>query len=338
MRQVTLYFYYTQEYVSMPQKNNIRKFVHDHYTVNDLDTIIDSFKDTELLEEEMDSCWEESATISASSSEYEEYKQEAMLLLKKLKKKDRQIRFLPLFRYAAAIIILLVAGITLWTKIPATDNNEQAVVYSEIYVPNGERETLLLPDGSRITLNSGSYVRYPSQFTGDTRMIEIDGEAFLKVQPDSLKRFIVRTEQLDVTVLGTSFNVKAYKTDPSITVSVRTGKVQVDMEDAKMSVQPDEMVTLNKVNGEIEKRTIDSKKTVAWMTGGLYFDKTPVSVVAQELERYYDCSIQIENEDLKQELVYGEHSNENLESVLKALEYAIGIKNKKEGDRIILYK
>jgi ferric-dicitrate binding protein FerR (iron transport regulator) len=74
------------------------------------------------------------------------------------------------------------------------------------------------------------------------------------------------------------------------------------------------------------------------MKGELYFNQTPVASVAKELERIYNCTIQIENDAIKQELVYGEHSNENLDSVLKSLEYVLGIKYKKEGTNVILYK
>ena len=98
------------------------------------------------------------------------------------------------------------------------------------------------------------------------------------------------------------------------------------------------MIILYKNNGEFEKRHVDNKKISAWINGELYFNQTPISVVAKELERCYNCTIEIEGEGLKDELVFGEHSNESLESVLKAIEYAVGIKNRKEGERIILYK
>lgn len=291
-----------------------------------------------LPEKEMDDCWEELQETATSPEEYEKYKLEARQLLDRIKKKDRRINLAPVLKYTAVIALILALGTGIYLIVANITAGQADPVYAELYAANGERKSIILPDGSEATLNAGSRLRYPSQFTGDTRTIEIDGEAFLKVRPDKEKTFIVKTQQLDVKVLGTSFNIKAYNSDPHASVSVRTGKVQIEMEDANMNLLPDEMVILNKTNREIEKRKIESRKISSWTTGELYFNKTPISVVAKELERYYNRTIEIEDKETIKELVYGEHSNENLESVLKSLEYVSGIKNRKEGDKIILYK
>lgn len=320
-------------------KDTIKRFVDDIYTTKDIDTLSDLRQSTKPLETEMDRCWEDSVHIHTTDTDYEKHKDEAYALLNRLKRKEQKFNFSSFYRYAAVVAVLIVSTISVLFLVLKEDTiKENATLYSELYVANGEHKTLVLPDGSQATLNSDSYIRYPAKFTGKTRMIEINGEVFLNVHPDSTQPFIVRTEQVDIKVLGTSFNVKAYTADPLLTVSVRTGKVQVDMPEATMNLRPNEMIILNKDNGEFEKRNVDSRKVSAWMNGQLYFNQTPISVVAKELERCYDCTIEIEGENLKNELVFGEHSNESLESVLKAIEYAVGIKNRKEGKRIILYK
>ncbi|MDD4514032.1 FecR domain-containing protein [Massilibacteroides sp.] len=308
------------------------------YTIDDINALSDLRRNTKPLEEEMDACWEEAGYISTSADEYEMHKEEARVLLRKIKRKEKHLRLIPLLRYASVAAILLVLIISAFRFISIIPQDESPVLYEEVYVANGERKKITLPDGSDIMLNSGSYLRYPSHFSGNTRTIEVNGEAFLDVHPDSTKQFIVHTQSIDVKVLGTSFNVKAYADDEQVMVSVRTGKVQVDMAEASMNLKPNEIILLNTTNGELEKRNIDNRKATAWMSGELYFNKTPITAVAKELERYYNCKIVIEDEVLKQEYVYGEHSNESLESVLKAIEYAVGIKNKREGNQIILYK
>lgn len=323
---------------SHPDKDTIQRLVDGIYTTNDINALPDLCKNTELLTEVMDKCWEDSIRISTSATEHEQYKTEAQLLLKRLKRKERRFNLASFYKYAAVIGILLISGLSILLFQQKENDQEDALLYSEIYVPNGEKKSLTLPDGTSITLNSGTYLRYPHQFKGDKRIIEVNGEAFLDVQPDANKQFIVRTEKMDVKVLGTSFNVKAYNTDQQVMVCVRTGKVQVDLSEASMNLKPDEMIILDKENGRLEKHNIESWKTITWITGGLFFNKTTIEALVQELERYYNCSIEIENDKLKKEIVHGEHSNESLESVLKSIEYAVGIKYRKEGDRIILYK
>lgn len=322
-----------------PIKDIIERYVDDRYTTKDIDVFagLDHRQHIEPWEIEMDRCWEDSA--HTSTVELEKYRAEAQTLLNNLKRKKRRSGLTSFCKYAAAIAVLLVSGFSLLLLFGKDKNHEEPVVYSEIYVARGERGSLTLPDGTHITLNSDTYLRYPSHFKENTRKIEVNGEIFLQVAPDSSKPFIVHTERVEVNVIGTSFNVKAYATDRLVMVSVRSGKVQVNMPEARMKLKSDEMIILDKDNGELEKRTIDSRRTTSWMTGGLYFNKTTIEIVAKELERYYNCTIAIEGEMLKKEVVCGEHSNENLDAVLKALEYAVGIKNRKEEeDRIILYR
>lgn len=308
------------------------------YTTQDVNTLSDLRQDVTPLEEAMDKCWEESAYIQTSAAEHEQYKAEAQCLLKKLKRKEQGFRIASVYKYAAVVALLLLSGMSLlWLQSQERTGDTQEV-YSELYVPHGQTDSLTLPDGTQVILNSDSRIRYPKRITGNKRLIEIDGEAFLTVSPDTNRPFIVRTDSVDITVLGTSFNVKAYRGDQQVMVSVRSGKVQVNLPEASMNLKPDEMVILNKTNGELEKKQIDSRKTTAWMTGGLFFNKTPLTSVLKELERRYKCIIEIEDESIRQEIVYGEHSNESLESVLNAIDYALGIKHRREDNRIILYK
>lgn len=322
-------------------RESIKRLTDGIYTTKDVYTLSDLRQDVSPLAEAMDKCWEESGYIRTSAAEHEQYKAEAGRLLNKLKQKERGFRLTAIiYKYAAVMALLLLSAVSLlWihnaTKEGTTD---EEFIFSEIYVPNGQKKSLILSDGTQVTLNAGSYLRYPSTFKGTTRIIEIDGEAFLNVSPDAHRPFIVHTENVDIKVLGTSFNVKAYQNDQQVMVSVCSGKVQVDLPEASMNLKPDEIMILDKTNGELEKRQINSRKTTAWMSSGLFFYKTPITVVIQELERHYNCTIEIENETIKQEVVYGEHSNESLESVLNALDYALGIKHRKDGSRIILYK
>ena len=142
----------------------------------------------------------------------------------------------------------------------------------------------------------------------------------------------------DVKVLGTSFNVKAYQEDELMAVSVRTGKVEVDMPESVMRLLPNEQIIVNNTNGEILKKNEDAQKVTAWLQGGLYFNRTPISSVIHDLERMYNQAIVLDPNSVFDDYIYGEHDNKSLEVVLNAIQYSTGIRYRTEGNRIVLYK
>ena len=209
---------------------------------------------------------------------------------------------------------------------------------TEISVNHGEHKQVTLPDGTVVHLNAGTVMRYPTEFTSDIRLVEMEGEAFFNVMRDEGKPFIVRTRQADVKVLGTSFNVKAYQEDELMAVSVRTGKVEVDMPESVMRLLPNEQIIVNNTNGEILKKNEDAQKVTAWLQGGLYFNRTPISSVIHDLERMYNQEIVLDPNVVFDDYIYGEHDNKSLEAVLNAIQYSTGIRYRKEESRIVLYK
>lgn len=317
----------------------LARYITGLYTRRDAKTFFQALQSDSVhseIEKEMDKVWENSSDSQWLPSHYEQYKTEAQLLLNKLQKKEKRFTLYPLIKYAAVVILILVLGIGGFTYMHS--KTESAVAYTEMKVKNGECQRLTLPDGTHVILNAGSFIRYPSQFTTDTRWVEMDGEAFFEVKRADNKPFIVRTHDADVKVLGTSFNIKAYTADEQLAVSVCTGKVQVDMPEAMMRLFPNEQLIFTKKNGELQKRNEDVKKATGWMNGGLYFNKTPIHSVVLELERRYNCRIEFAAGAIYDEYIYGEHDNKNLESVLKSIQYSTDIRYKKESDKIVLYK
>lgn len=126
--------------------------------------------------------------------------------------------------------------------------------------------------------------------------------------------------------------------DELIAVSVRTGKVEVDMPESVMRLLPNEQVIVNNANGEILKKNEDAQKVTAWLQGGLYFNRTPISSVIHDLERMYNQEIVLDPNVVFDDYIYGEHDNKSLEAVLNAIQYSTGIRYRTEGNRIVLYK
>lgn len=215
--------------------------------------------------------------------------------------------------------------------------SNQQISYLEASTSYGEHKEVILPDGTVLTLNSCSRVRYPNRFVVDERRIELEGEGFFQVSRNENQPFIINTHFFDVRVLGTSFNVKSYSSDETVMVDVESGKIQVDMPEAMMRLTANEQVRINTVSGEYSKER-EKHAVAVWRGGALRFDATPIHDVAKELERMYNCRITFAQGQSFENLISGEHDNKSLEAVLQSIEYSSGIHYKVSGQNVLLYK
>lgn len=319
--------------------NLLKRFVDGLYTRKDADDLLKHFhagKYNTEISEAMDNVWEEMEEDEVSSLQHQQYREEARLLLSRIRKPEKRFSFIPYLRYVAIVAVILSIG---WGGFRLIRSNQEKVLtYTEVHVKNGEHKRIILPDGTSVTLNAGSYLRYPREFITDVRRIEMNGEAFFEVTRDEEKPFLIHTKDADVKVLGTSFNVKAFDMDEQLTVSVQTGKVQVDLPEAMMRLLPDEQFVMDKTKGEFQKRNEDARLSTVWIKGGLYFNRTPIRTVVNELVRMYNRAIEFAPGAEYDDYIYGEHDNKSLEAVLKSIQYSTDIKYRIENDKIVLYK
>ena len=319
--------------------NLLKRFVDGLYTRKDADDLLKHFhagKYNTEISEAMDNVWEEMEEDEVSSLQHQQYREEARLLLSRIRKPEKRFSFIPYLRYVAIVAVILSIG---WGGFRLIRSNQEKVLtYTEVHVKNGEDKRIILPDGTSVTLNAGSYLRYPREFITDVRRIEMNGEAFFEVTRDEEKPFLIHTKDADVKVLGTSFNVKAFDMDEQLTVSVQTGKVQVDLPEAMMRLLPDEQFVMDKTKGEFQKRNEDARLSTVWIKGGLYFNRTPIRTVVNELVRMYNRTIEFAPGAEYDDYIYGEHDNKSLEAVLKSIQYSTDIKYRIENDKIVLYK
>lgn len=319
--------------------NLLKRFVDGLYTRKDADDLLKHFhagKYNTEISEAMDNVWEEMEEDEVSSLQHQQYREEARLLLSRIRKPEKRFSFIPYLRYVAIVAVILSIG---WGGFRLIRSNQEKVLtYTEVHVKNGEHKRIILPDGTSVTLNAGSYLRYPREFITDVRRIEMNGEAFFEVTRDEEKPFLIHTKDADVKVLGTSFNVKAFDMDEQLTVSVQTGKVQVDLPEAMMRLLPDEQFVMDKTKGEFQKRNEDARLSTVWIKGGLYFNRTPIRTVVNELVRMYNRTIEFAPGAEYDDYIYGEHDNKGLEAVLKSIQYSTDIKYRIENDKIVLYK
>ena len=169
---------------------------------------------------------------------------------------------------------------------------ETEIQLCKLIVPAGRRSSLVLADGTKIWVNSSSTVIYPNLFTGDKREIYVEGEAYLEVAHDSEKPFYVKTQTMNVRVLGTRFNVCAYQEDSQQQVVLVSGKVEVETHDQQNQIlTPNELFDYDKQQSKVSVTKVDTNDYISWKEGYYQFSRQELSVLFKRLSRYYAVPI-----------------------------------------------
>ena len=217
---------------------------------------------------------------------------------------------------------------------PAGKNSNE-VVYNTISTPNGGQYQLELPDGSLVWLNSTSSIHFPTSFAGKERRVEITGEAYFEVAKNRDMPFIVSVSGVEVQVLGTHFNVNAYKDENDLKTTLLEGAVKfVHGANAEM-LKPGQQSQLSS-NGSVNVvNNVDVERVVAWKNGLFDFESAGIETVMRQLSRWYD--VEIEYKGKTDDLFIAEmRRNIKLSDALKALELTGKVKFDIQGKKIIV--
>lgn len=172
------------------------------------------------------------------------------------------------------------------------NKSPQTSLFSQIYVPFGKRANLLLSDGTKLIINTGTRVIFPTTFTADKREIFVDGEVFAEVAHDLKKPFIIKTTKLDVRVFGTVFNLTAYKEDKQVNLVLVSGSVGVTPKNGKTTfVKPNELLSYN--DQAITLQNVDVENYISWKDGIYAFENEPLENILLRLSRYYNVTIKL---------------------------------------------
>lgn len=165
--------------------------------------------------------------------------------------------------------------------------------YQTLVVPRGGEYKLVLEDGSRVYLNSNTKLHFPLVFAGEKRVVHLEGEAYFEVAFDSLKPFIVMTGGMEVQVLGTKFNIKAYTDDQAIFTTLVSGSVQIkERESAHTALlRPDEQCIYTTHDGRMRIHTVDPQVSLGWIHGRFVFENETLEEILKQLGRWYDVKI-----------------------------------------------
>lgn len=206
--------------------------------------------------------------------------------------------------------------------------------YNTISVPQGSVFSLTLSDGTQVTLNSSTTFRYPVAFSGD-RKVELDGEAFFDVAHTGTP-FIVEANGKEVNVLGTRFNLSAYRRHDLVTTLVE-GKVEVKSGSIRKQLSPGQQATINDRTEQISVKEVDTDLYVSWVAGKYEFSQTPLETILSQLELWYGMKIEYRDERLRQIHFDGTvFRNKPLGFSLEIIQQVSNVQFAKKGQSIIV--
>ncbi|AZS28607.1 FecR family protein [Butyricimonas faecalis] len=218
-------------------------------------------------------------------------------------------------------------------------DNSIGMKYNTLNVPKGGEYSLILPDGSRVWLNSETTLRFPVQFAGGKRVVYLSGEAYFQVKKDTSAAFHVCTKQQKITVLGTTFNVSAYENDRFTETTLIEGKVAVEGGAERVVMKPSEQYILDKRSGVGELKEVETEFYTSWIDGKFYFTSFTFEEIVKKLERWYDFTMIYEEDDIRQMRFSGViNKHRPIEEMLRFLEKTTDIHFKISGKNIVAGK
>lgn len=224
-----------------------------------------------------------------------------------------------------------------------TPTKTTEVVYNELFIPYGKTFQIIMSDNTKVTLNSGSRLKYPVQFSANSqREVFLEGEAYFEVASDKNRPFIVTASGMNVRVLGTKFNVSSYPEEKSVrtvlvegAVSLYEARKKYDKEKAIL-LNPGEKGIYKKDNHHIKVKKVDTSIYTAWVDGNLLFKASKFKRIVRILERHYNVEITNLNKVLGEQLFTATFNTETIETVLKSFQLNYPFSYKIEGNKITI--
>lgn len=219
---------------------------------------------------------------------------------KAIPKENKWRRQILIASSIAATILILIVSIN---KLGFSSPEPIEYTLNETVASFGEIEKITLADGTRVTLNSGSSIFYPKEFNGSKRIVYLVGEAFFEVAKDESKPFLVKSNQQEVTVLGTKFNINSYPDISEIKTTLLEGSVAVKYtnKDDMYILEPGEQIYYSKTEGNITVNEVDTDDQLLWMKGRIKLKDVTIGEILAAMEKRYNVSFQYNSTNLKQD-------------------------------------
>jgi transmembrane sensor len=191
----------------------------------------------------------------------------------------------------------------------------------QLFTPNGATYKIKLSDGTAVTLNAGSWIKYPASFPSDHRRVEVSGEVYFDIAADPLRPFTVESKGIRVLALGTSFNVRVYEGDAEIITTLASGMVQVSGKHGSVKLHPAEQARADLQGTQIRTSKVSLQAALGWKNDLFIYQSSPVSDLLKEMERWYGIKVDYKDGFSGRELYTGEISRRlSLTKVVDLLE------------------
>jgi len=237
-----------------------------------------------------------------------------------------------LLRIAAVFIPLMIISYLFFVP----KNELKTIAFSS----KNKIENYNLPDGSKIELNKNSKIAYLQDFNQTKREIKFKGEAFFKIQPNKQKPFLIKTADVNIKVVGTSFNVNS--TENQVVVIVKTGKVlffridSITNDTNLIALEAGTKGIFNKLTKTLEKIDVANENEIFWTSKKLTFDKTNLREVVKTLENCYETKIEITNKNIENLHLSASFNNQNIDSVLAIIKTSLNLKISKQNETYLI--
>ena len=212
-------------------------------------------------------------------------------------------------------------------------------LFNKVVTAIGGEYALILSDGTRVWLNADSELEYPVEFVKKERIVKLSGEAYFEVAPNPEQPFIVEAGGIQTRVLGTSFNIQAYRNEKSVYTTLLTGSIRVAVADGGDAVvlTPGREAIWEKGSGAIQVEAVNAEDAIAWRYGNFIFEEEDIEVVMRMLSRWYEVEFVFDGGRKEKHTFSGRMSkDESLDTVLETIELAGGPEFRREGNIIHL--
>ena len=248
------------------------------------------------------------------------------------KENSRTIRMNP-WKWAAAIVLPICIAFFTYYLI---DSSQTVGAPFIVKADKGDKATIELPDGTNVVLNSASQLSYLNNFGENVRRVQLNGEAYFKVAHDEKHAFIVQVGDLEVKVLGTSFNVSAYEDAKDVTVVLLEGKVGVYAQKMSHIMKPGDKIEYNKATHKITATQVHPSDYIEWTKGNIYFEKESLENIMKTLSRIYDVEIRFDSNKLPNEYFTGTIPGGGIQNALNILMLTSPFYYEMDGSVIVL--
>lgn len=235
-------------------------------------------------------------------------------------------------KWAAVIAVPIALIISLYFNFQPEDMKSLVIAANQ-----GEKANVVLPDGSKVDINSASKIIYFNDYNKVSRNLQLDGEAYFDVKHDKTKPFVVKCHDIRITVLGTTFGIRAYKDDRFISVVLKTGKIILQTPSEYIVMHPNERIVYDCSTQTTETETVVASEYVNWRQDRLRFDDETIEEIMRVISRTHNINIRFSNDSLKKQRFTGTLDNKNIETVMNMISKTSTIKFKFEKDGILLY-